>query len=32
MIGKDAVVCVLQVKDLTHTLAVPWQGGGGDKT
>ena len=27
MIGKDAMVCVSQVKDLTHTLAVRWQAG-----
>ena len=25
MIGKDAMVCVSQVKDITHALAVPWQ-------
>lgn len=25
MIGKDAMVCVSQVKDLTHALTVPWQ-------
>lgn len=27
MIGKDAMVCVSQVKDITHSLAVPWQAG-----
>lgn len=27
MIGKDAMVCVSQVKDITHALAVLWQAG-----